>query len=151
MNVALPDAIAVCESSGAPVATLHAAAGVRPLYARYGFLEIGPIHYGHIALHRESTGDSDAPSMRLASLDGDDLVRLMPLQIAFHRRLRIVGSVVRSEAAWRNLLPLSGPTHVLTGEMGAVRAYATVAIKGGVMKLADFGAAEDVEGAEALR
>lgn len=34
-NVSLPDAIAVIEKSGAPLSTLHAAAGVQGLYAKY--------------------------------------------------------------------------------------------------------------------
>jgi hypothetical protein len=156
----LADAISVCEASDAPISTLHAAEGVRPLYNKYGFKEIGTVHYARMTLPRGDDKFADQ-CIREASLAGDELARLLEIRSSFHQRLRLVGNVGRSESAWKSLVPLTGLTHVLLrgrgcsasddGKDGPIVAYASVANKAGTYKLTDFGAADELTGPEARR
>jgi predicted acetyltransferase len=145
----LPDAVQCVEESGYPISTLHAAEGVRKLYAKYGYKEIGSVCYGRLPLSYETS--HAGMNTHVTELNDDSVVMLGAVRTAFHRRLRLIGGVARSAAAWQSLIPLIGATHVLLDSAGAVAAYAIVGNKAGVWMLGDFGATDAVTGAEARR
>ena len=125
---------------------LHAADSVQGLYAKYGFQALPPIHYGRMELC-EHMGRSVDDEFLMRPVDMDtDIAGLLRIREGFLSRLNITGFLERTEAAWRQLIPLTGPVVVFVdkGKPGSIVAYAIVAKKNGVLRLFDFAVQEEI-------
>lgn len=128
-GVALPDAMAYCESTACAASLLHAAPAVAGLYAKYGYAPL-VVRYSRLRLPAPaaaaaaaaSTGDSvvsDAPApafsaewlppgavVRAVDLgSADEVAALGALHAGTCARLGVTGFTHRSAAYWQRWLP----------------------------------------------